>query len=221
MRNTLFPNIGSWMKGKRSSLIGLGLLVIGLVAFMAFTPNSLRSEYPSYRAKLLINNSFPGTALLSDGQRDGWYIDHLLSGGDPCVTAWVNATQLFFIYMDYTGETGHDCSSSLGVPLRTYTLKFPAPWGDITVADKSPRIRIEKLFSKKPTAPVAFLFYKDGVSYEVRPDVEVPITVSGNTRTLTYAGTAKLWKITTPKESGPITFSFWFPFQLIVERVAQ
>lgn len=212
--------------------MGLGLLAIGLVAFMALGPDYVRGGAANYLAKLWINDSFPGTALFSDGVNSGWYIDHRISPPiDPCVTAWVGADGGFFIYMDYTGETGHKCSESLGVTLRTYTLIFPAPWGNETVADHSPRMRIVKLFGRKGTTLVAFMFYKyrpeyeKNISYEVRPDTEVPTTGSGNTRTLTYYGTATLWRITqlykgekTPvAESGP----FSFPFEITVVRVPQ
>jgi len=227
------------MKGKRRPLLGLGLLALGLVALTALGPGSVRGRATADSAKLLINDVFlGGPALLSDGK--GWYIDRLLPGGYPCVTAWVNQPSGFFIYMDRgsgyaTGCNNWMCPETKSCA-RTYQLIFPAGSGvceklglgsgpcvfTINPYSESPRIRIENIFGKK-TTPVALLFRHDGSSYEVRTDAEVSQSGSGNMRTLTYYGYATLWKLPSepPIKLARIGSSFYFPFELTVERVAQ
>lgn len=220
MFNSLLHTIGSWMKGKRRSLIGLGLLAIGLVAFMALGPSPARSG-GNYLAKLRINDGFlVGQALFSDDK--GWYIDHRLTDGDFCVTALAQGGWVF-IYLDYNPEVGFCCSKNTGNPLRTYTLVLPEGCGPTD--RESFRIRSENLFGKKRTTTVAFMFFDGVIGYEVMPDVEVAITGGGNTRTLTYSGTATLWRFTkiSKGERVPVRIcsSFSFPFEITVERVAQ
>jgi len=232
------------MKGKRRLLMGLSLLAIGLVAFMALGPGSARAGATNYGYKLWITDDYlSGQALFSDGK--GWYIDRLLENGDNCVRAWVSANSLFFINMDLNADcpdcnlsgcagdkgprtytlifpVGSEACSKLGLDTNTCSLKIDPNFG-------KPRIRAEKLFSKKTTTPVAFLFRitkEDGSydSYEVRTDQEVYFTVLGSERTLTYGGTARLWRINTEFDKhvfGPVTSPFMFPFQLKVERVPQ
>jgi len=216
--------IGSWMKGNRRSLMGLCLLAISLLAFMALGPESVDAKNSTYRAKLWINDNFRvDQALFSDGLREGWYIDHLIPDSpDPCVTGWVKTDGFYFMYLDYSPEVGFGCSESLGFDPRRYTI-IPLESCGIT-EPKNFRIRAEKLFGRKGTTTVAFMFYKEDVSYEVRPDTEVQISGAGDSRTLTYYDTATLWRITqlfkTEKVPVPIC-SFPFPFQLTVERVPQ
>jgi len=226
MFNSLFHTIGSSMKGKRRSLMGLGLLaIVGIVAIMTLGPASVQGESGIVPAKLWINDNFlSGQALFSDyatyPDSGGWYIDHrlTLTDYDLCVTAWVRGS-LFFIYMDYNPDVGgFDCS-----PARTYKI---VPLASCGITDpKSFRIRAENLFSRKNSTTVEFAFVVciDGkaISYEVRPDTEVPITVvDSKTRELTYSGTAKLWRLTPAfkREKVPVavcTFSS-FPFDITV-----
>jgi hypothetical protein len=221
MFNSLLHTIGSWMKGKRRSLIGLGLLAIGLVAFMALGPSPARSG-GNYLAKLRIND-FPSAALLSDNSPYGaLYIDHRLLDGDFCVTALAQGGWVF-IYLDYNPEVGFGCSKNREITPRTYTLVLPEGCGPTD--RESFRIRSENLFGKKRTTTVAFMFFDGVIGYEVMPDVEVAITGGGNTRTLTYSGTATLWRFTkiSKGERVPVRIcsSFSFPFEITVERVAQ
>jgi hypothetical protein len=212
------------MKGKRRLLMGLSLLAIGLVALTALGPGSVRGQKMNDRAKLWIND-FAGAALLSDGVNGGWYIDNWLlesPDSDRCVTGWVDNSGFFFIYMDFGQEVGSDCSQSLGIPPRAYTIVPLQGNQTYYSAPNKFRIRSEKLFSKKQTTPIAFMFYNGGISYEVRTDTEVLITKSGNTRTLTYNGTATLWRISqAPIKPVPVYSHFYFPFQITVERVPQ
>lgn len=215
------------MNGKKKFLMGLGLLAIGLVALMALGSNPGPGKVTGiYPAKLWIND-FSGTALSSDGVNDGWYIDHRLVDSpvtDLCVTAKVGPGALFFIWMNYNAEEGgFDCSTENQINPRTYTIG-PLIGSVYYTGPENFRIRSENLFGGKGTTPVAFMFYDSGISYEVRPDTEVPITGTGDVRTLKYAGTATLWRITklfkTEKTPVPL-WSFHFPFEITVVRVRQ
>jgi len=184
-------------------------------------------------ASLSINDSYPGTLLHSDGQ--GIYDDHTQSIADPCVTAYVYSTGLFFIYMDYNTAIAPsgDCESTLGIDGtsedRTYSLTFPATSGICTafnltesggectlVTDDRARIRSDNMFSKGATsAPAGFLFYYNGVSYTLHTDTNGQISGSGTTRTLTYGGTVSLMTVA-GKNSKQVGSSFVCPFQFTV-----
>jgi hypothetical protein len=243
MHSNLLRVIALRMKGSRMPLTGLSLLGIGLAAIMSIGPLSALGGGggTTVLAKLWIDDS---AHVLSDGlgsvEDPSLYSDFRLPGGDTCVTAFVNSTGLFFINMDNNGQFGNDCNSNAGVPNpRTFVLKFPDSSGACGALGLTPdgsglctltghddtRIRAEKLFAnnnRQHTTPVAFLFRKDGTSYEVRSDTEVPFSSSGNMRTLTYSGTTRLWKISsTPQRPAPVSSSFAFPFQMRVEQVPQ
>jgi hypothetical protein len=189
-------------------------------------------------AQLTINDSFVGTLLTGDGQ--GAYVDHSLPGGNPCVTAWVSAKGLFFIYMDYNPAYGSpgQCDSALGISGRAYYLTFPATsgicsalnlpvnaLGDCQVeADggtnaTNGRIRADQLFATgDSTTPVAFMFNWNGNSYSLQPDNGASVSGTGNSRTATSNGTATLWRIfSAPQKPKKVGSSFVFPFQFMVQ----
>ncbi len=185
-------------------------------------------------AELTINDSTAGTLLNSDGL--GTYLDRRLNNGNICVTAWVNASGLFFIYMDYNPAIGTpgNCDSTLGIQGRTYFLAFPAATG-ICLAlslpvdpsgncglktEANPRIRADNLFSSgASTTPAAFMFLWNGNSYSLQTNNAASVSGTGDTRTATYGGNATLWQIfSAPQKPKQIGSSFSFPFQFTVQH---
>jgi hypothetical protein len=169
------------------------------------------------------------------------YYDHSLNAHDPCVTARVSSTGLFFIYLDYNPAYGSpgDCDKNLGIvgtsEDRTYFLTFPAASGICTalghtasggectlVTDNSPRISADNLFAKNATsAPVEFMFGWNGYSYSHQTDHNATVSGSGTTRTASYAGTVSLWQVNpAPKKPPRVGSSFYCPFQLTLSEHA-
>jgi hypothetical protein len=202
----------------------IGVVIAGLLWMAASLSGSApRNDYAWFE----IDDSITGAALLSDTL--GPYADYRLTEGDRCVTAWVAPDGLFFTYLYRGSDLGDNCHTVWPGGLRSYMLQFPAgsaPCAEFGVCTlevvspgDSPRIRAEKLFAKSAQAtPVAFLF-NQGASYEVRADDNVYFLVDGQTRTLSYSGTARLWKFG-KKGAAPVGGSFDFSFSLTVTRVA-
>jgi hypothetical protein len=202
----------------------IGVLTAGLLVLAAALAGTAAvNDY----AWFVIDDDFPSAALLSDTR--GEYEDYRLPEGDKCVNAWAASTGLFFAYLYRGSNLGDACYTVYPGGVRTYTLQFPegsAPCTEFGVCTlevespgQSPRIRAEKLFGKSAqSTPVAFLFNR-GASYEVRADENVYFVVDGPTRTLSYSGTARLWKLG-KKGAAPVGSSFIFPFSLTVTRVA-
>jgi hypothetical protein len=202
----------------------IGVLFAGLLLMTASLAGTAAvNDY----AWFVIDDNVPGAALLSDAR--GAYADYRLPEGDECVNAWAASTGLFFAYLYRGSDLGDSCHRVYPEGVRTYTLLFPegsAPcleFGACTLEvaspGESPRIRAEKLFGKSAqSTPVAFLFIR-GASYEVRADESVYFVVDGQTRTLSYSGAARLWKIG-KKGAAPVGDPFVFPFSLSVSRVA-
>jgi hypothetical protein len=199
----------------------IGVVIAGMLWMAAsFSGSASRNDYAWFE----IDDS---AAVLSDGL--GAYADYRLSEGDKCVTAWVAPDGLSFTYLYRGSDQSDTCSQVYPGGVRTYTLQFPegsAPcqeFGVRTLEVDNPadslRIRAEKLFAKRAqVTPVAFLFNR-GVSYEVRADDNVYFVVDGQTRTLSYSGTAHLWKFGR-KGAVPVGDPFSFPFSLCVTRAA-
>ncbi len=208
----------------------IGVLFAGLLWMAASLAGTAAvNDY----AWFVIDDSVPGAALLSDTR--GTYADYRLPDGDECVNGWAASTGLFFTYLYRGSNLGDNCYTVYPDGVRTYKLQFPegsAPCAelgllprngvctlDVASPSEYPRIRAEKLFGKSAQAtPVAFLFNR-GASYEVRADDDVYFSVDGSTRTLSYSGTARLWKLG-KKGAAPVGDPFVFPFSLSATRVA-
>ncbi len=208
----------------------IGVLFAGLLLMAASLAGTAAvNDY----AWFVIDDNFPSAALLSDTR--GAYEDYRLPEGDPCVNAWVSSSGFVFAYLYRGSNLGDACNDAYPLLVRTYALKFPEASGAcsqlgltpsegvctliVDSTNEDPRIRAEALFGKRAQAtPVAFLFNR-GASYEVRADEDVYFSVDGSTRTLSYDGTATLWKL---GKKSPVAVSspFDFPFTLSVTRVA-
>lgn len=211
------------------------LLVAFVLALASFLPAMAQNRL----ARLTINDTYLASQLLfSDGK--GSYEDHRLTNGDPCVTAWVDKSGMFFIYMDYNADVGGDCNQNLlgndPALVRTYVLKFPVASGICAAlgltadefgictlgGETSQRLRADKLFGRQQTTPVAVMSRRNGHSYSLEPNKEVAIRGTGDTRTLTYFDTATLKEVfQAPQRPRPVGSPFVFPFQLTVDRVPQ
>lgn len=179
------------------------------------------------RLTLKLSDASPGDShVRGDGVRhdtppDGFsfYVDRLITPPpvvDRCVTAKLESNGLGFIWLD-NDLTNADCASVNGLTPRTFVLQLPpgacAAMG-LSGVDactlrmnpgtgeeplSHPRIRLSTLYGSKAKTPVAFLFVHNGLSYEVRSDLDVPFSKTGDTWTL----------VNNPTSSGGRAFSLW------------
>lgn len=167
--------------------------------------------------------------LSSDG--NGTYADWRLSGGDPCVNAWVAPDGLFFAYLYRGSDLGDDCH--LQYPVRMYRLTFPADSGIcpalglggggqacLLVADDKPRISFDKLFAARVKQTLGrFMFYLNGNSYQL--ECAGDVSGSGNTRTVSNTTRMAVLRQVSGKKPQQIGVPSVFSFEMTVERVPQ
>jgi len=179
-------------------------------------------------ARFVITDS-PYYMLGSDG--NGSYADWRLSGGDPCVNAWVAPDGLFFAYLYRGSDLADDCHLVYPEGVRTYRITFPAGTricpalglGEdsqpcLLVADDKPRISFEKLFASRAKEALGrFMFYRNGNSYQLECTGDV--AGSGNTRAVSNTTRAAVLKLVSGKKPQPIGAPFVLPFEMTVERV--
>lgn len=87
----------------------------------------------------------------------------------------------------------------------------------------NPRIRLGNLWAKSPRFPVLFHTTNPSggsVTYVVETDANVTVTGPGNSKVVTYGGTARLHKFA-PNAVGPVAEAFQLPFHLTFTRVSQ
>lgn len=169
--------------------------------------------------------------LSSDG--NGTYADWRLSGGDPCVFAWIAPDGLFFAYLYRGSDLGDDCHLVYPEGVRTYRITFPAGTGICPAlglgddsqpcllgADDKPRISFQKLFASRAKETLGrFMFYWGGNSYQLECTGDV--SGSGTTRTVSNTTRMAVLKLVSGKKPQQIGAPFVFPFEMTVERVPQ
>lgn len=207
-----------------SALVALAGLSLILPALSAAPPQS-------GLLTLKIHDTFPGASsgVRGDGERHEtmtdpftFYVDHRLAGGDPCVTAAVDASGFSFIRLDRRLNANQDipdCANTWPATPRTFisqlqgsactalgltspcVLRLAPQMGEEPFI--SPRIRLSKLFSSKKRTPVAFLFQLQSnlTQYELRSDAD-----------LTFSRVGNVWNFTNNAASGGgggQSFSLW------------
>lgn len=194
------------------------------------------------RAIVTINDASGGAGVYSDGT-DGSsvYTDSKIPGGDPCVTAIVQADGFFQIQMDYSPDVGSDCNAmGQADPPRSYKLRFPGTHAACTqfgltatmsgvcilVLDPNtdqPIIGIPKLFSAS-LSQVRFRFRRwNGSSYNywVVALTNVPVDQTQNPQTVTHVGEAKLFNDDKGKSGGyQVGGAFTFALEITVDKRA-
>ena len=219
------------------------MLLTGFCLLLALAPPVFAQKFRAgSRAVVTINNAFPGggAGVYSDGKNSGIYTDSQLSGGDPCVNAFVKADGFFNIQLDYSVDVGSGCNSIKGTvgagTARSYELRFPAGHAACSqfgltasagvcalVLDPTtdePIIGIPKLFDSNATVSQVRFRFRKGGSYWVVALSNVPVNPTQNPQTVSHIGQAKVFNDDKGKSGGyQVGGEFTFALEITIERV--
>jgi hypothetical protein len=219
----------------------MAALAVGFFLFSIGTYQAKSGGSSSGFLQMTIVNS-AGAGLTGDGQKidnygNSLYTDHDVSTGDPCVTAVVSkgsvVVQQNYLISTHPKEVW--CNQGAGITPRYWNIVIDDTAACQFVFGTSPSPPVPCTFTgsdmektdyesfepgdafSSSSSQVIMQFTQNGRTdgYSVRTDGSATVTGSGDSRVVTYSGTAQLYHAGEPTGTG----HFSFPFQVNLDEL--